>query len=124
MMAMSTQTSTLPSGYAEPRMLGQDMAAAILGLRELMGRLATVPLDAAASAIMLGLLEQGHRAIAYGQLVATFDADAAQIHQLDPASAQQIDDLVADPQSLADGTAYIPPEIMCQGMAPHRNTVA
>ncbi|MFJ6416121.1 DUF222 domain-containing protein [Paeniglutamicibacter sp. NPDC091659] len=121
---MSTQASTSTEVYADPGKLGQAMAAAVLGLRELAARLQGTPLDAAASAVMLGLLEQGHRAIAYAQLVATLDADIAQIHRLDPATAQHVDDLVADPQALADGTVGIPTEIMCQGMAPHRNTVA
>ncbi|MGL3804542.1 DUF222 domain-containing protein [Paeniglutamicibacter sp. R2-26] len=121
---MNTQTSALPEVDTDPGKVGQDMATAVLGLRKLTARLAAASLDAAASAVMLGLLEQGHRAIAYAQLVATFEADAAEVHRLDPTTAQRVDDLVADPEALAEGTVEIPPVVMCRGMAPHRNTVA
>lgn len=121
---MNTQTSALPEVDTDPGKVGQDMAAAVLSLRKLTARLAKASLDASASAVMLGLLEQGHRAIAYAQLVATFDADASEIHRLDPTTAQRVDDLVADPEPLAEGKAGIPPAVMCRGMAPHRNTVA
>lgn len=121
---MSTQASTFPAGPGDRQQLGQDLAAAVLNLRVLIRRIQGGSRDAAASAAILGLLEQGHRAIAYGQLVATSNADAAQIHRLDPAAARHIDDLVASLDSLADGSATIPAETMCQGMAPHRNTVA
>ena len=104
--------------------LGQQLAATALALSAATGQLALVPLDAAAAAAMMGLLERSHRAIAYAQLLITRRADAAEIHRLDPVTAQQIDQLVAHPGPLADGTAGIPPEELRQGMAPHRNTQA
>lgn len=104
--------------------LGQQLAAAALALSAATGQLALVPLDAAAAAAMMGLIERSHRAIAYAQLLITRRAAAAEIHRLDPVTAQQIDQLVAQPGPLADGRAGIPPEELRQGMAPHKNTQA
>jgi hypothetical protein len=104
--------------------LGQQLAAAALALSAATGQLALVPLDAAAAAAMMGLLERSHRTIAYAQLLITRRAGEAEVHRLDPVTAQHIDQLVAQPGPLADGTAGIPPEELRQGMAPHRNTQA
>ncbi|OIH84308.1 hypothetical protein BLJ79_12685 [Arthrobacter sp. UCD-GKA] len=104
--------------------LGQQLAAAALALSVATGQLALVPLDAAAAAAMMGLLERSHRAIAYAQLLITRRAGEAEVHRLDPVTAQRIDQLVAQPGPLADGTAGIPLEELRQGMAPHRNTQA
>ncbi len=104
--------------------LGQHLAAAALALSVATGQLAQVPLDAAGAAAMMGLIERSHRAIAYAQLLITRRADAAEVHRLDPTTAQQIDQLVAQPGPLAAGSAGIPPEELRQGMAPHRNTQA
>ncbi|MBV1778412.1 HNH endonuclease [Paeniglutamicibacter sp. ABSL32-1] len=51
-------------------------------------------------------------------------AEAAEIHRLDPVLAQKIDELVAHPEELANGTSGIPPEQLRPGMAPHRNILA
>ncbi len=104
--------------------LGQQLAAAALALSAATGQLSLAPLDAAAAAAMMGLLERSHRTIAYAQLLITRRAGEAEIHRLDPVTAQHIDQLVAQPGPLADGTAGIPPEELRQGMAPHRNTQA
>lgn len=66
--------------------LGQQLAAAALALSAATGELALVPLDAAAAATMMGLLERSHRAIAYAQLLITRRAATAEVHRLDPAT--------------------------------------
>lgn len=124
MVGMSTQASTSPAGQDTVDQLCQDLAAGVLALRGIVARLVTASPDAAASATVLGLLEQVHRTTAFGQFVATNDADLAEVHRLDPATAQLIDRLVANPQSLADGSVRVPAATLCKGMAPHRTTAA
>ncbi|MFI8411147.1 DUF222 domain-containing protein [Paeniglutamicibacter gangotriensis] len=102
----------------------RHLATAVLQLRAAGADLESLDLDAASSALVLGLLEQGNRAIAYRQLQTVFVADANQIHRLDPQSATDIDALAAAPQALAEGTARVPVERMCSGMSPHRNTAS
>ncbi|MGB9036157.1 MAG: HNH endonuclease, partial [Paeniglutamicibacter sp.] len=121
---MGTTLSMPRTGQMSTADLGQQLAAAALALSAATGQLALVPLDAAGAAAMMGLLERSHRAIAYAQLLITRRAGEAEVHRLDPVTAQRIDQLVAQPGPLADGTAGIPPEELRQGMAPHRNTQA
>ncbi|WP_411734040.1 DUF222 domain-containing protein [Paeniglutamicibacter sp.] len=121
---MGTPLSAAPTAQTTTAGLGRKMAAAALALSEVTDELGRVPLDAAASAAVMGLLERTHRTIAYGQLVVTRRAEAAEIHRLDPFLAQEIDELVAHPEDLANGTATIPPERLRPGMAPHRNILA
>ncbi len=121
---MSAQPAARTSGHTSIEAVGRQLAAAVLSLRATAGELAGLNLDAAASATVLGLLEQAHRAIAFGQLHATFQADASQVHRLDPDTALRIDMLAAHPEGLADGTAHVPAEVLRQGMAPQRNTQA
>ncbi|WP_146755226.1 DUF222 domain-containing protein [Arthrobacter sp. AQ5-05] len=121
---MGTSLSAPRTGQMGTAELGQQLAAAALALSAATGQLALVPLDAAAAAAMMGLVERSHRAIAYAQLLITRRADAAEVHRLDPVTAQHIDQLVAQPGPLADGTAGIPAGELRQGMAPHRNTQA
>ncbi|MFJ6417437.1 DUF222 domain-containing protein [Paeniglutamicibacter sp. NPDC091659] len=121
---MSAQPVARTSGHTSIEAVSRQLAAAVLSLRAAAGELAGLNLDAAASATVLGLLEQAHRAIAFGQLHATFQADASQVHRLDPDTALRIDMLAAHPEGLADGTAHVPAEVLRQGMAPQRNTQA
>lgn len=124
MVGMSTQASTSPTEQDTVDQLCQDLAAGVLALRGIVARLVAASPDAAASATVLGLLEQIHRTVTFGQFVAIYDADLAEVHRLDPATAQLIDGLVANPYSLADGSARVPASRMCKGMAPHRTTAA
>ncbi|MFF5791520.1 DUF222 domain-containing protein [Paeniglutamicibacter sp. NPDC012692] len=121
---MSAQPVARSAGHTNIEALGRHLAAAVLSLRATVGELAGLNLDAAASATVRGLLEQAHRSIAYGQLRATFQADASQVHRLDPDTALRIDTLAAHPEGLADGTAHVPAEVLRRGMAPQRNTQA
>lgn len=121
---MSAQAAAPVSGHRSIEALCRQLAGTVLSLRATMDHLAALPLDAAAGATVLGLLEQAHRSIAFGQLRATFQADAAQVHRLDPDTALRIDGLAAHPQALADGAAQVPAEVLRQGMAPQRNTQA
>ncbi|MFL4473840.1 DUF222 domain-containing protein [Paeniglutamicibacter sp. MACA_103] len=111
-----------PRGHARTDTAVSDLATAVLALRAAAQRAGGMGLDAASSAMVLGLLEHGRRTIGYAQLQATFQADATGIHRLDPETATAIDDLAADPRTLADGSAAAPPERFVPGMAVHRNT--
>ncbi|QXQ10195.1 HNH endonuclease signature motif containing protein [Paeniglutamicibacter sp. Y32M11] len=102
----------------------RNLAAVLLDARSTVEELTTLNPDAASSALILGLLENTQRTIAYGQLHATFHAEVNQIYRLDPETATHLDALAAAPQALADGTTAIPAERMCTGMAQHRNTAA
>ncbi|NKG20047.1 HNH endonuclease signature motif containing protein [Paeniglutamicibacter terrestris] len=102
----------------------RNLAAVLLHARSTLEELTTLNPDAASSALLLGLLENTQRTIAYGQLHATFHAEVNQIYRLDPETAAHLDALAATPQALADGTTDVPPERMCTGMAQHRNTAA
>lgn len=102
----------------------RHLADAVLRLRAAGEELAALDLDAASAALVLGLLEQGGRSVAYGQLRTAFAADANQVHRLDPETACLIDALAADPRALAEGTAPVPQERMCPGMSPHRSTAS
>ena len=121
-------TTTAPTGTLRgPASSGtaiRQLADAVLALRAAQERLGAADLDAASAALALGLYEQGNRAVAFGQLHAVFAADALQVHRLDPGTAAAIDALAADPRELAAGTAPVPAEAMCPGMAPHRTTAA
>ncbi|MDQ0094590.1 HNH endonuclease signature motif containing protein [Paeniglutamicibacter psychrophenolicus] len=118
----TTAPTATPRGQADTDTAIRQLAAAVLAVRAAQQRLGSADLDAASAALVLGLYEQGNRSIAYGQMHAVFTADALQVHRLDPGTAAQVDALAADPCSLSDGTANVPVERMCQGMAAHRNT--
>ncbi|MCV9995622.1 DUF222 domain-containing protein [Paeniglutamicibacter sp. ZC-3] len=111
-----------PRGHEGTNIAVSDLATAVLALRAAAQRAGGMGLDAASSAMVLGLLEHGRRTIGYALLQATFQADATGIHRLDPETATAIDDLAADPRTLADGSAAAPPERFVPGMAVHRNT--
>lgn len=120
----TTAPTGTPRGQAHTDTAIRQLAGAVLALRAAQQRLGGTDLDAASAALVLGLYEQGNRAVAFGQLRTVFAADAAGVHRLDPGTASQIDALAADPRALAEGTAGVPAEVMCQGMAPHRTTAA
>ncbi|WP_411731012.1 DUF222 domain-containing protein [Paeniglutamicibacter sp.] len=122
-MTISAAPST-PRGPAPTDTAIRHLAAAVLQLRAAERELGGLGLDAASGAVVLGLLEQGRRAIEFGQLRTTFQADANQVHRLDPETASAIDALAEDPRALAEGAAEVPVERMCPGMSPHRNTVS
>lgn len=122
--SMSTQTNTDQTDTdSVPELLSQ-LAAAVLSVRELSEHLRGACLDAAGSAICMGLLEKAERSINYAQLVVTHQAELSQVHRLDPVVAQQIDELVADPAPLADGSATVPAQQLCKGMSPYKNPQA
>lgn len=102
----------------------RHLASALLTLRASLKDLAPSSMDAASSALVLGLLEQGTRSLAFEQLRTVFHADALKVHRLDPDTANTIDQLAAAPHSLSDGHTGVPVERMCSGMAPHRNTAS
>ncbi|RAX45720.1 HNH endonuclease, partial [Arthrobacter sp. AQ5-05] len=122
-MTITAPTGT-PRGPTPSDTAIRQLAGAVLALRAAQERLGAADLDAASAALVLGLYEQGNRAVAFGQLRTVFAADALQVHRLDPGTAAAIDALAADPRELAAGTAPVPAEAMCQGMAPHRTTGA
>lgn len=121
---MSTQTNTdLAEIASVPGMLSQ-LASTVLSVRAISEHLQGISLDAAGSAIFMGLLEKAERTINYTQLVVTHQAELSQVHRLDPVLAQQIDELVEDPAPLVDGSVQVPAEQLCKGMAPYRNPQA
>ncbi|MCV9996060.1 HNH endonuclease [Paeniglutamicibacter sp. ZC-3] len=113
-----------PRGHARTDTAIRHLADAVARLRAAQRELDGLEPDAASAALLLGLLEQGNRAIAYEQLRTAFRADANQVHRLDPDTAAAIDALAADPGALAEGNAEVPPERICPGMAPHRDTAS
>lgn len=121
---MGTTLITPHMGPVTSAELGQQLATAAVALSSATAELGSVPLDAASAAVMMGLIERIHRIAAYAQLVIAQRAQIANIHQLDPTAALEIDGLVAAPGPLADGTSGLPPEVLRQGMAAHRNTQA
>ncbi|GAA5226860.1 HNH endonuclease signature motif containing protein [Paeniglutamicibacter antarcticus] len=121
---MGTTLFTPLTGPTSTAEFGQQLATAALALSTATAELGSVPLDAASTAVMMGLIERIYRIACYAQLVVTQRAETAGIHQLDPSTAQQIDELVATLWPLADGTSTMPPEVLRQGMAPYRNTQA
>ncbi|GAA1498184.1 HNH endonuclease signature motif containing protein [Paeniglutamicibacter kerguelensis] len=121
---MSAQAAAPGSGHRSIEAVGRQLAGAVLSLRAAMEMLAGLQLDAAAGATMLGLLEQAHRSVAFGQLLATFQCEVSQVNRLDPDTARRIDRLAANPEALTNGTAHVPAEVLHQGMAPQRNTQA
>ncbi|MGL3805098.1 DUF222 domain-containing protein [Paeniglutamicibacter sp. R2-26] len=121
---MSAQAAVRSQGRTNTESLCRQLAGTVLSLRATVEDVAALPIDAAAAATVLGLLEAAHRAIAFGQLRATFQADAAQVNRLDPGTASQIDRLARDPEELAGGAAHVPAEVLSRGMAPQRNTQA
>jgi hypothetical protein len=122
-MTTTAPTGT-PRGHASTDTATRHLADAVLALRAAQERLGAADLDAASAALVLGLYEQGNRAVAFGQLLTVFAADAAGVNRMDPETAAEIDALAADPRELAAGTAPVPVEAMCQRMAPHRTTTA
>lgn len=122
--AMSAHAAAPASGHASIEAVGRQLAAAVLSLRATMDQLARMQLDAAASATVLGLLENAGRCVAYGQLLAIHQAETSEIYRLDAETAALIDELTSHPQALSDAVAHVPPERLAPGMAPHRNTQA
>lgn len=121
---MSTQTNTTTADTASVPGLLSQLASTVLSVRALSEHLQGASLDAAGSAIFMGLLEKAERTINYTQLVVTHQAELSQVHRLDPVVAQQIDELVEDPAPLADGSVKVPAEQLCKGMSPYRNPQA
>ncbi|MDO5745767.1 MAG: HNH endonuclease, partial [Micrococcaceae bacterium] len=119
---MGTPLSATGTGQPSTAALGRGLAAAAVALSAATGPLADVSLDAAEAATLMGLLERAFRTVAYAQLVITRRAASVEVHRLDPVTAQQIDELVAAPEHLADGSTSIPVEVLRQGTAPHCNT--
>lgn len=112
-------TSITPMGHARTDTAVRSLASAVLALRAALQGMEDVAHDAASAALTLGLLEQANRAVGFGQLQIIFTAEIHQVHRLDPETASTLDELAANPQSVADAT--IPPERMCSGMSPHRS---
>lgn len=112
-------TSTTPLEHARTDTAVRSLATAVLALRTSLREMENVAHDAATAALTLGLLEQANRAVGFGQLQMSFTAEIHQVHRLDPETASTLDELAANPQSMADAT--IPAERMCTGMSAHRS---
>lgn len=112
-------TSVTPLGHAHTDAAVRSLASAVLVLRDALHGMEDVAHDASTAALTLGLLEQANRAVGFGQFQMSFTAEIHQVHRLDPETASTLDELAANPQSVAD--AIIPPERMCSGMSPHRS---
>lgn len=117
---MNTQAVASPAAQDTAEKLCQDLAAEVLALRGIVARLLKASPDAAASATLMGLLEQIQRTATFGRFVATKDADLTEVNRFDPLTTQLIDELVANPRSLTAGSAQVPVATRCKGMAPHR----